>query len=106
MNQVDPHAWLTLTLERVANGWPKQRYRRPRAMELPALNGLSCPLTLLRPAVKMIHFDALMVCSINHTETKNYLASAKRVGIGAESCYALMSTLVLGWASGNVGQKD
>ncbi|MER8451837.1 transposase domain-containing protein, partial [Mesorhizobium sp. M1428] len=22
MNQVDPHAWLTLTLERIANGWP------------------------------------------------------------------------------------
>jgi hypothetical protein len=22
MNQVDPHAWLTRTLERIANGWP------------------------------------------------------------------------------------
>lgn len=22
MNQVDPHAWLTQTLERIANGWP------------------------------------------------------------------------------------
>ncbi|RWB96590.1 MAG: transposase domain-containing protein [Mesorhizobium sp.] len=22
MNQVGPHAWLTQTLERIANGWP------------------------------------------------------------------------------------
>ncbi len=22
MNQVDPHAWLTQTLDRIANGWP------------------------------------------------------------------------------------
>jgi hypothetical protein len=25
MNQVDPLAWLTHTLERIANGWPNSR---------------------------------------------------------------------------------
>jgi hypothetical protein len=24
MNNVDPHAWLTQTLERMANGWPNR----------------------------------------------------------------------------------
>lgn len=57
-------------------------------------------------AVKMINYDILIVCSINHTATKKYLATAKRVGIRAKSCYALFSTLMAGWASGNVGQKD
>ncbi|MER9064137.1 transposase domain-containing protein [Mesorhizobium sp. M0698] len=28
MNQVDPHAWLTQTLERIANGWPNRVSRR------------------------------------------------------------------------------
>jgi hypothetical protein len=25
MNNVDPHAWLTQTLERIANGWPNRK---------------------------------------------------------------------------------
>lgn len=25
MNNVDPHAWLTQTLERIVNGWPNSR---------------------------------------------------------------------------------
>jgi hypothetical protein len=24
MNNVDPHAWLTQTIERIANGWPNR----------------------------------------------------------------------------------
>ncbi|MER8820326.1 hypothetical protein NKH70_10945, partial [Mesorhizobium sp. M0991] len=32
----------------------KQRYRRPHAMELPALNGLSCPLTGYRGSMHFV----------------------------------------------------
>ena len=44
MNNVDPLAWLTQTLERIASGWPSSRNRRAHAVELRRLNGLSFPL--------------------------------------------------------------
>ncbi len=46
MNAVDPQAWLTQALERLANGWPSSRNRRPHAVELRCLNGPSLSLTL------------------------------------------------------------
>ncbi len=46
MNNIDPLAWLTQTLERIANGWAEQRNRRAHAVELRRLNGLSLPLTI------------------------------------------------------------
>lgn len=45
INNVDPQAWLTQTLERIANGWPRQRNRLAHAVELHALNGLGLALT-------------------------------------------------------------
>jgi hypothetical protein len=42
MNNVDPHAWLTQTLERIARGWPISRLTCPGASNL---NGFSFALT-------------------------------------------------------------
>jgi transposase len=41
MNDVDPHAWLTQTLERIAQGWPISNIHPAHALELQGLNGLS-----------------------------------------------------------------
>jgi hypothetical protein len=35
MNDVDPHAWLTQTLERLALGWPISQIDAPHALEKP-----------------------------------------------------------------------
>src|SRR6185437_7132087 len=48
MNHVDPHAWLTQTLGRIAQGWPDHSDRCAHALALQALNGLSLALTLHR----------------------------------------------------------
>ncbi|OWK24485.1 hypothetical protein AJ87_21275 [Rhizobium yanglingense] len=46
-NNVDPLAWLTQTLERIANGWPSSEIKA-RAVELYRLNGITLPLTSIR----------------------------------------------------------
>jgi hypothetical protein len=45
MNNVYPQAWLTQTLERIANGWPAAN-SVIHAVELSSLKGLRSPLTL------------------------------------------------------------
>ena len=46
MNIIDPLAWLTQTLKRIANGWPSSEI-----VELRRLNGFSLPLTVSRGIV-------------------------------------------------------
>ncbi|MER8522511.1 hypothetical protein NKH56_24460, partial [Mesorhizobium sp. M1076] len=42
----------------------KQQYRRPHAMELPALNGLSCPLTSMSALAETFRgWIVLVACS-------------------------------------------
>ena len=44
---VDPHAWLTQTLARIARGWADLSGRPAHAAELQSLNGLSLALTIV-----------------------------------------------------------
>ncbi len=43
MNTVDPVAWQTQRLERIANQMAKRKARCPHAVELSALNGVGYP---------------------------------------------------------------
>ncbi|MER9184799.1 hypothetical protein, partial [Mesorhizobium sp. M0767] len=46
----------------------KQRYRRPHAMELPALNGLSCPLTINTLLVGMAETESQAAHATEHVQ--------------------------------------
>jgi hypothetical protein len=43
MNEVDPRAWLTQTLERIAHGWPISNIDQFMPVELQILNDLGWP---------------------------------------------------------------